>query len=66
MFYTVRQVAEELGVTRQRVHQVLKLLNMRPARMGGTGPMYLTEPERQAVVTRTKGQPGRPPHTDPP
>ncbi len=63
--YTVREVADELGVSRQRVAQILALLKLRPARLGGVGPFILTQAERDAVMTRPPGKLGRPPNAKP-
>ena len=57
--YTVAELAAELGVSRQRVHQMLDRLEMTPRKIGGV--LVLTGAERRRLLRRTHGQPGRPP-----
>ena len=59
--YTVSELAAELGVSRQRVHQLIALLNMTPQKRAGV--LLLTGAERRRLLRRPPGQPGRPAHS---
>lgn len=58
MLYTVSSVAAELGLSRQRVHQIMDALAVRPPLIGGV--RLLSAADRRRLIARTPGRPGRP------
>jgi len=56
--FSVSDVAVELGVSRQRVHQLLDALDITPRTIGGV--FVLTPAERRRLLNRKLGKPGRP------
>lgn len=60
MIYTVAMLAEEMHLSRGRVHQLILRLGMQPDRLGGTGPYVFTAKQRRQLLTRKPGKPGRP------
>jgi len=59
--YTVADLAAELGVSRQRVHQVIAGLNLTPQKRAGV--LLLSGAERRRILRRPPGKPGRPAHS---
>lgn len=56
--YTVSSVAAELDLSRQRVHQIMDTLAIRPPLVGGL--RLLSAADRRRLIARTPGRPGRP------
>jgi excisionase family DNA binding protein len=55
---TVRQWAEQLGVSRAWVYQMIKRSGIQPAVVG---PQWLLTPvDRTLILARPRGKPGRP------